>query len=224
LASAAVLFGTGIASAGGVIGHSATPAGFTWTGGYVGLQTGYAAGTSHVTLPPNLLSNPDPSGFIGGVYAGYSYQTSKNLVLGFDADVSYAHGRGHDILHNTSGDSNADERWRSAFDWTAAVRGRIGYAIGRTLFYAAGGVAFTDLKTAVYDLDTLRGEVSDSKTGWTIGAGIEHAFTDRLVARLEYRFTDFGTKHYPINGMPETFPADIAFKTHDIRIGLAYRF
>ena len=32
-------------------------------------------------------------------------------------------------------------------DWQASVRGRVGYAMDRTLFYVTGGVAFTELQS-----------------------------------------------------------------------------
>ena len=33
-------------------------------------------------------------------------------------------------------------------------------------------------------------------TGWSIGGGLEYAFTQRIAGRLEYLFDDFGHKNY----------------------------
>lgn len=199
---------------------------FDWTGAYFGAQAGYEFGRSPVrfpTLPPEY-SNPDPSGFVGGIYIGFNRQLESRIVLGAEADLSYSHGRGDDVLRTTLGPPASFEHWKARSDWNAALRGRVGYALDRTLFYAAGGVAFTNLKTGVVDFGVLRGEASDARIGWTIGAGIEHALTDRLLARIEYRYADFGTKHYSTNGIPSTIATDVGLTAHDIRIGLAYKF
>ena len=43
--------------------------GFNWTGGYIGGQVGYAWGDAHAqTLTSGSFADPDPDGFIGGVY------------------------------------------------------------------------------------------------------------------------------------------------------------
>lgn len=33
-------------------------------------------------------------------------------------------------------------------------------------------------------------------TGWTLGAGVDYAATVNLIARLEYRYTGFGSKDF----------------------------
>jgi outer membrane immunogenic protein len=91
----------------------------------------------------------------------------------------------------------------------------------RYLPYIAGGVAF-----AQYDVDnTVVGITSrmldKTVTGWTIGAGIDYAFTDKLIGRAEYRYTDFG-KHRADEGLFDEFDAKLS--TNEVRIGLAYKF
>ena len=34
--------------------------------------------------------------------------------------------------------------------------------------------------------------ISDTLTGWTVGAGCEHAWTNHFTTRIEYRYTDYG--------------------------------
>ncbi|WP_246755344.1 MULTISPECIES: outer membrane protein [Rhizobium] len=63
-------------------------------------------------------------------------------------------------------------------DITGAVRGRLGYAFDRTLIYATGGW------TATRGFIKIPGD-KESKTfnGWTIGAGVDYAFTNNIFAR-----------------------------------------
>ena len=69
-------------------------------------------------------------------------------------------------------------------DWQASARGRIGYAMNRTLFYGTAGAAFTEVRSQVNWLPFFGPGVisSQSRTlvGVTVGAGVEHAITDNL--------------------------------------------
>jgi outer membrane immunogenic protein len=82
------------------------------------------------------------------------------------------------------------------------VRGRIGYAQDRVLFYATGGYAFSKI---VGNLNVV-GVISDSDTvhlkGWTVGGGIEYAFAQNWTARVEYLYVDF---------RPETTTMNLGF-------------
>ncbi len=73
----------------------------------------------------------------------------------------------------------------------ASIRGRVGYAWDRVLIYATGGVAFAELNA---HLQTILGydSVSNTRTGWTIGGGIEYAISNNWSVRAEYRYAQFG--------------------------------
>lgn len=225
LASTALLMSIGAANAADVL--VAAPAGFVWTGGYVGLQAGYAWGTSPFVNRTDDYSEGtsyDPDGFVGGVYAGYNQQLSNNVVLGVDADINFANlkGGGDAYIDYTDGsDYGMDPS--SRMRWNGAVRARVGYAYDRFLPYIAGGVSFGEYK---FDLRRPDGDVifseKDTMTGWNIGGGLEYAATDNLIVRAEYRYTDFGNKTYhELWGEDE---GKIKLKTNDIRLGIAYKF
>ncbi len=58
--------------------------------------------------------------------------------------------------------------------------------------------------------------------GWTIGAGVEYAFTNNLIGRAEYRYTDFGSEDLAsVRGFPD---GTLDLSTNDIRLGIAYKF
>ncbi|MEJ6785393.1 outer membrane protein [Aminobacter sp. Piv2-1] len=52
--------------------------------------------------------------------------------------------------------------------------------------------------------------------------GAEQTIAANLIARLEYRYSDFGTNVY--RDLPATVPISIKYATHDVRLGLAYKF
>src|SRR5690606_14463473 len=117
----------------------------------------------------------------------------SNVVVGIEADIAYANidgfGGGFD-----SGGIAAPPGYGNDVDvnWTGAVRARLGYAVDRFLPYIAGGVAFADVDFTDNDSPDFDTD-GDTMVGWTIGAGVEYAFTDALIGRLEYRYTDFGS-------------------------------
>lgn len=123
------------------------------------------------------------SGFVGGGFGGYNFQLNPNWVVGLEGDIVA-----------TNKDTNS---------WDATVRGRLGYAYDRYLIYGTGGVAFGDIKS---------GGSSTTRTGWTLGAGIEAALTSNVTGRLEYRHTDLGTW----NAVHQT--------NDDLMVGVAMKF
>ena len=90
----------------------------------------------------------------------------------------------------------------SKLPWFGTVRGRLGYSVGSTLFYATGGYAYGGVKTNI-DSAFLNGPVSTrlsaTKGGWTAGAGIETPFTllglfgPNWTSKTEYLYIDLGS-------------------------------
>ncbi|PQO24768.1 hypothetical protein C2I36_01410 [Rhodobacteraceae bacterium WD3A24] len=206
------------------VAQPAPPPAFNWTGPYAGIQLGmlnsnFDRQTEYYgfTTPE---TNPDPEGFVGGIYGGYNWQGAGNVVYGIEGEYNWSHADGSDVDEESGFGSYTEAEIFS----TAALRGRVGYAMDRTLFYGAAGIAYADFDSAAYNSDdslVANSEISDSRTGWTIGAGVEHAFTDRMVGRLDYRYSDFGDETYDLD---ENYTADIDFDTHEIRAGVAFRF
>lgn len=193
---------------------------FSWTGFYVGVQGGYGFGSADHTFDNGAPSDDsDPDGFLGGVHVGYNYQMDQ-FVFGAEADVEYS-----DIEGSFENLTGITSQGATEINWQGSIRARLGVAMDRTLIYATGGVAFADVD---YSGGPAGGPVccgySETRTGWTIGGGAEHAFTDKLTARIEYRFTDFGEADDALN---PAFP-DVDMATdldiHAVRVGLSYKF
>ena len=170
------------------------PAVFSWTGVYVGGQLGYSWGrdrtkeffTATGGYTGAQWAYKENSAF-GGLHIGANYQVGA-MVLGaeLDGDLMNAKG-GFD-------DPGGYGRFKQTSQGTA--RARLGYAFGPTMIYATGGAAFSRLS---YTYINPLGDSEKSegvRTGYVIGAGVEHAFTQNISARLEYRHTDYGTFEY----------------------------
>jgi len=223
----AMLFGlaSGAAGADAVIDEViVVDTAYNWSGVYVGAQVGYAWGDSELELPDDpVTSNPEPNGILGGAYLGYNAQLANGIVVGVEADFAFADLHDSDGLFGPGGVPLGDQAFEVEVNWSAAVRARLGYAAGRFLPFIAGGVAFADVEHEGFSApDASVGGGNDTFVGWTIGAGAEYAFTDNLIARAEYRYTDFGSEDY---AETDNFAAHrVDLKTNDIRLGISYKF
>lgn len=179
--------------------YSPAPA-FSWTGGYVGGLLGYEWGNAKVRGGGPSL-NPD--GWMGGIFGGYNFQTSSMFVVGLEGDFTFAGAK--DKVSGISVENN----------WNSTLRARAGIAIDRFLMYGTGGLAVGNI--------TVKGGGAGSDTGthagWTIGGGIEAAFTQNVIGRLEYRYTDYGTNVYDTS--PKT---KVDFNSSQVMVGIGYKF
>ncbi|MFC2248272.1 outer membrane protein [Labrys portucalensis] len=211
---------------------------YSWTGFYGGVQAGYTWGKSDYSdywiasgewdYKGKLTAN----GFTAGVYTGYNYQFQNNLVVGIEGDINYdslkgsARARGNLNFSHGAPDPITTYKQRAELKWDGSVRLRVGYALDRFLPYVTGGVAFGKYDFApIWNVDgPLR--YSSTQVGWTVGAGLEYAVTDNLIARVEYRYADYGKKDYfnYSTTAAGNYNDRINLKTHTIRAGISYKF
>jgi outer membrane immunogenic protein len=207
------------------------PAIYNWTGFYVGGNIGagllsetMTQATAAPALSPVGPFHPSPVGLIGGAQAGVNYQFS-DLVVGAEASWSASYINGQDTLNTTGAVSQ--ERMTSVPSWFASATGRVGYADNTLLFYVKGGGAWMHID---HVQDILTGgattgtqSISDTRSGFTAGVGLEYGMTENLSAVFEYDFFDFGTKtenFLPATGTPLSIRSDL----HTLTVGLNYRF
>ena len=161
-----------------------------------GTHLGAAANVLAVSAAGTGSAHGDGS-FIGGGQVGCNMQ-SGTFVWGVEADISGLSARanlnGVGVL--TTGDTfTIDSSTKNS--WFGTVRGRVGVAFDRSLLYVTGGLAVTELKYSQAYFDTLINSVgavdaSQTKTGWTLGAGWEYAFTNNWTVKAEYLYARFG--------------------------------
>jgi outer membrane immunogenic protein len=215
---------------------------FSWTGCYIGGHIGGGWGRKDFTdSPDELFFEPaesvhvDTSGFLGGGQVGCDWQLTPNWVIGIEGAAAWADLKGD---ASVSPDQFLTETFHAKTDFLASVTGRIGWAWDRWLLYAKGGVAWDRDK---YDIDfAFSGEVaciidkpcpepplaaSETRTGWTVGGGVEWAFWNNWSAKLEYNFYDFGTHRVDfVDTLGQTFPIDVDQRIHTVKFGINYRF
>ena len=198
---------------------------FDWTGVYVGAQVGAGKGrVSHVVPGLDGTAYSEPEGTVAGIYGGYNRHLSNDVVIGIDADVAWT-GLADDgpdgftlCYCGQPVDISTETRWSSA------VRGRVGYAFGRWLPYVAIGIAATETR-GIYDYSSSDVTVySDTRLGWTLGAGLEYAFRDNMVFRTEYRRSDFGKRDEPGFLMSSDEAKPGRYTANEFRLGVAFAF
>ncbi|MDH6235235.1 outer membrane immunogenic protein [Mesorhizobium soli] len=198
---------------------------YNWSGVYVGAQIGYAWANARFENSYGDSSDLNPRGFFGGIYGGYNYQFSNDVVIGVDADINAADiRRGSDYYFE--GKLNNDRIDASSkVKWTGAVRARLGYAMDRFLPYIAGGYSAAQFEMSLYDAAFNR-EFSEKTTrnGWNLGVGLDYAATDNLILRAEYRYSDYGRRNSDDFWGDQNESQRIKFRTNDIRLGIAYKF
>ena len=160
-----------------------------------------------------------PTGFLGGGQVGVNYQIGQ-FVLGVEGDFSWSGIKGGTTLVRPRAASGAHLQHRC--DWTSTLTGRVGIAFDRWLVYGKGGVAWANDKFST-DVYTFPGSVdlTDTRIGWTAGAGVEYAFAPSWSAKLEYNYMDFGDK--TVSFTPAT-AVSIDQQIHAVKLGINYKF
>jgi outer membrane immunogenic protein len=208
------------------------PAIYDWTGVYLGPHVGGGMLVDSVSqngVSPggfNLAStgNLRPAGVIGGLQGGANYEFTP-WVVGIEGTWTGSAINGNTVIGTTSG-APPQERFTSQAQWFAALTGRAGYAANDWLFYAKAGGAWMRVR---YTEDLLLGGgvtaltqvLTDNRTGFTVGAGIEFGLVENLSGKIEYDFYDYGTKNYNFNAIT---PVSVKSNLHTLTVGLNYRF
>jgi outer membrane immunogenic protein len=186
---------------------------FNWSGFYYGVNAGYGWGeSSHTDTGTGASSGKlDVDGWLLGGTVGANWQSGA-WVGGVEADLAWANPDG-------SGGSAAAcaGPCSTQLNWFGTGRVRAGFAADAYLFYVTGGAAFGGVKAGQGGF----GSGSDTRIGWTVGAGVETALAQNWTAKLEYLYADLGDKNtYSVGATPFT----VDYKSHIVRMGLNYKF
>ena len=192
---------------------------FDWSGLYAGGHVGYGVANARNTLSdPLAASGSDGTRRgVGGLQVGYNYLLPSHVLLGVEADFSSPYFfETDDVLWSrtrTNGNTLVEH-----LDYVATLRARIGYTAGNTLIYGTGGFAWSQAR-----IIETPGVINDddkklaTRTGWTIGGGIERAIATDWTARFEYLYDKFGSASVT---MPSGASATSNLDIHMVRIGI----
>jgi outer membrane immunogenic protein len=196
---------------------------YDWSGFYVGGDIGYLWGRTRVVDNGVLTESGAPTnGFAGGLLAGYNWQRGP-LVLGVEGDGGWLNAVGHGAVPPPPPPAPAPPLPNTyKINWDSHLVGKAGYASGQWLFFATGGVAFAgfNFQEGVVPGTTPPGSINATLTGFSVGVGIEYAFTRNLLGRLQYIYDDFGGYNfgaldggtYHVNLANQTFRGALSWK------------
>jgi outer membrane immunogenic protein len=238
---------------------------------------GSSVGTFPIAIPAGQEMAPgfDMNGFTGGFYGGCDYQAGT-WVFGIEGDWSNVNKSGQTFDNTTvdalgliastpgftrttaigiGGPFTVTDRYGDVHEmqerWYATLRGRLGYAVDKWLLYATGGVAWARIDSSEFNilLPQIGVVQTDTRVGWTVGAGIEYAVGWGWSVRSEYLYIDIpsyttftpgvgagatliGFAPGPLLAAPLNFPTAFTAPTNlstrlnnnVLRFGLTYKF
>jgi outer membrane immunogenic protein len=175
-----------------------------WDGAYIGGFVGYGWGTAVVDLGP--YEDIDLDGWTAGVTLGANYTVAPGFVLGAAGDLAWSGIGGYEPIEGVDFDIN----------WTGSLRAKAGYDAGAFMPYVTGGLAFAGATASESGTDSTQ-----MHFGWTVGAGVEVAVVDQVSLDLQYRYSDYGTAKYTLDGGT---PATFDLNTHAVTAGVNFKF
>ncbi|MFC3215690.1 outer membrane protein [Novosphingobium panipatense] len=185
---------------------SATVSAVTFNGPFVGAQITWnhdeagSVGTSVGRVNP---SN-EHDAFIGGAFVGYDYKIAPKVVIG--AEAGFSIGADDALTGGAAGSALVLDP-----KYSIDVSTRAGYLVQEnTLVYVRGGYSNVRANVRLTEASGVRsGE--DNRDAWMVGGGVEHAITQNISARLEYRYSDLSEGRG-------------SWDRHQMLLGATYRF
>src|SRR6202790_429083 len=194
---------------------------FSWTSCYLGGHLGAGCAGRDMTDPVQLVQDSfggpgtttgittvrtSPAGVVIGGQIGCDYEFASNLVIGIEGAASGSTMRGRTNVGLPAGAPDI-ALVQANTDFLTSVTGRVGYAFDNVLLYAKGGVALAGDKYNVSGVSSIGNGGSfnfqglDNRLGWTVGGGVDWAFSRQGSMNVEYDYYKFGSGNILMNEM-----------------------
>jgi outer membrane immunogenic protein len=208
--------------------------------------------------PPGSITSVDfnLNGGIFGGQIGANLQTDW-VVWGIEADLQWSGQKGSAFFNCLPtfigiaapcvpgatalppGTFGATLSLDQKLQWFGTLRGRVGVTFAPTvLAYVTGGLAYGEIKTEGTLVNTpfiglpvsTAFSHSVTKSGWTLGAGLEARLWDNWTGKIEYLYMDLGTVSGSIVPAPPgifgLIGANYSSRITDniLRVGINYKF
>lgn len=202
---------------------------YDWTGFYAGGYWGTSLGQSSATTPGGFANTVGISkrGWTAGGTAGVNWQAGRNWLLGLEGDIGYlANDRRFDQWNDSAVTVGVET------GGYATARARFGYVTGPSLLYVTGGAAFVHMENTFGGCKNgfCGGAIinptaaTDTKTGWSVGGGIESKISQNWTRKTEYLYVDAGTTNFVANPYGGAQNASFRNQFHVIKSGINYKF
>jgi outer membrane immunogenic protein len=182
---------------------------FNWTSCYLGGHLGGGFAHKDITDPVQLVQDsflgagstvgvttvsPSPSGVVIGGQIGCDYQFASSFVIGVEGAASGSTMKNSRMVGLPLG--NPDTALvRASTDFLPSLTARVGYAFDNVLLYAKGGAALAGDRfnvTGSFVGAPFAFEGLDNRFGWTVGGGVDWAFSHHWSMNVEYDYYQFG--------------------------------
>ena len=222
-----------------------------WAGFYAGIHADGTAYSVDISDPNNsFLSDHPQLSFLlggGGVTGGYNYFLENNLVVSGELDWT------SELAIDEFVASNADRTTGVQYDLrmtgVTQLRGRAGFVQGNALGYITAGIAQAQTEFETYAVDPSPpgsgpaqescetsncARTTEPLLGLTVGAGMDWAFRENWVGRVEVQHMVFESIQVPILDPSEALlcasvsqdQCSISYQpaSTSIRFGITYMF
>ena len=157
------------------------------------------------------LNGSSTTGFSGGGQIGYNWPSTGPVVIGVEADIESFGGKSNNnstflALPIPPPSATVSNSISSKTPWVATLRGRLGTTSilnPTVLFYATAGLAMgqqdvtgvVNTSVGATQIESFPFSISDTRFGWTAGAGIDWALNNNWSIGAEWLYINL-----PSNG------------------------
>jgi outer membrane immunogenic protein len=199
---------------------------WTWTGLYLGADLGYGWSNVDHSFTINAVKvSTNPSGFIGGIYAGYNWQFGR-IVAGLETDMAWANISDTINVVGKIGLVPFAIQVEDKLHWLGTTRVRLGFLpVESIMIYGTGGLAYGGIQenvissigsSSVQSSFAQSFSASDAHFGWAMGAGAEWAISTNFLIRAEWL-------HFDLGSVSNAFDASASQSGNIMRAGLSYK-